>query len=444
MKASRTVQRALAALMVSACAWVGEAQPPAASTRSGAGATAPDAAQVAKGAQLSALGNCRVCHTAEGGKPFAGGRPLPTPFGTLYSTNITPDGDTGLGRWSRDDFRRAMHEGVDRGGHPLYPAFPYDHFTRVADEDVDALYAFIMTREPVSARAPGNRLVFPANVRAALTVWRWLYFRPGRFVPDAQRSAEWNRGAYLVEGLAHCGACHTPRNIAGAEKKREPFTGGDAEGWYAPALLAASPAPVRWSADALFAYLRHGFDAGHGLAAGPMAPVADSLSTVPESDVRAIVTYLTDLAGQAAAPAPHGAVEAAARRDFDGVGRHEPDRATEGNRASAATEDAGEIIFGGACATCHNSGDPPAARKPVPLALTSSVNAPDPRNALRIVLEGLRPGSEEAGAVMPGFAGALTDAQVVAVVQYLRARFSDRPRWTNVDETLRKLEQGTP
>src|SRR6185437_8871927 len=332
-----------------------------------------------------------------------GGRALPTPFGTIYATNITPDVKTGIGRWTEAEFRRALHEGVDRAGHQLYPAFPYDHFTLVSDDDVGALYAFIMTREPVAARTPANRLIFPASIRPLLGIWKWLYFDPGRFVADERQSAEWNRGAYLVEGLAHCGACHTPRNFAGAEKRRERLEGGDSENWRAPALLAASPAPVPWTADALFGYLRNGFDARHGLAAGPMVSVVDSFASVPESDVRAIATYLTSLPGE--------------RRD------------------------AGEIIFAGACATCHYAGDALPARKPVPLALATSINAKEPRDALRIVVDGLHPQPGEAGAIMPGFAGALTDEQIVTVVDYARARFSDAPRWTNVADTLRKIRR---
>jgi mono/diheme cytochrome c family protein len=401
-----------------------------------------DRTQVAKGAQLSTLGDCRVCHTADGGSAFAGGRPLPTPFGTLYSTNITPDVETGLGRWSRDDFRRAMHEGIDRAGRHLYPAFPYDHFTHVTDDDVDALYAFIMTREPVKARAPRNRLVFPANLRPVLAAWNWLYLDARRFAADPNQSAEWNRGAYLVEGLAHCGACHTPRNIAGAEKRREPFRGGDAEGWHAPGLLAASPAPVEWTAEALFRYLRNGFDAEHGLAAGPMAPVVDGLATVPEADVRAIVTYLTSLAGGKRSAPAKDVVAAAQQREFDAVGRHAPDRATEAGARTAETEDAGEVIFAGACATCHFAGAGAPATRPVPLALTTSVNASTPQNMLRVVVEGLHPAPGESGAIMPGFGNALTHAQIVAVVEYVRARFSDRPRWTEVNATLHKIERG--
>jgi mono/diheme cytochrome c family protein len=436
MNGAPRVVNGLLTLLLSAGVSLGCAQAP---TVAIAPAATFDPARIAKGAELAAIGNCRVCHTAESGAPFAGGRALPTPFGTIFATNITPDAGTGIGHWTEADFRRALHEGVDRGGHQLYPAFPYDHFTLVSDDDVGALYAFIMTREPVAARTPANRLIFLANIRPLLRVWKWLYFDPGRFVADAQESDEWNRGAYLVEGLAHCGACHTPRNLAGAEKRRDRLEGGDAENWHAPALLAASPAPVPWTADALFGYLRNGFDVRHGLAAGPMASVVDSFANIPESDVRAIAAYLTSLPGQRRNAAVPEIVAAASAREFDAVGRHAPDRASEASHAGAAIRDAGELIFAGACATCHYAGDALPARKPVPLALVTSINAKEPRDALRIVVDGLHPQSGEAGAIMPGFAGALTDEQIVAVVDYARARFSDAPRWTNVADTLRKI-----
>ena len=244
-----------------ASALLGCAETPATTAQTASARQTFDTAQIVKGAQLSAIGDCRVCHTRESGRAFSGGRALPTPFGTVYSTNITPDATTGIGHYTRDDFRRALHEGIDREGRHLYPAFPYDHFTHVSDDDIDALYAFIMTREAVTARPPRNRLAFPANVRPLLAAWNWLYLDDRRFAADPNRSAEWNRGAYLVEGLAHCGACHTPRNVAGAEKKRARFAGGEAEGWHAPGLLASSVAPVEWTADALYRYLREGFDA---------------------------------------------------------------------------------------------------------------------------------------------------------------------------------------
>jgi mono/diheme cytochrome c family protein len=439
MIARRAVHRMSLALLASAIAGCAPMPPTAAAEP----ASAPtfEAAAIAKGAQLSAIGDCRVCHTVEGGKAFAGGRPLPTPFGTIYATNITPDADTGIGRWSLAQFRRAMREGIDRAGRHLYPVFPYDHFTLLDDEDVAALYAYIMTREPVNARTARNRVTFPANVRPLLAAWKWLYLDDRRFVADPRQSAQWNRGAYLVEGLGHCGACHTPRNVAGAEKKDRRFAGGEAEGWHAPALLAASPAPLAWSAEALYRYLRNGYDADHGLAAGPMAPVVDGLARVPEADVRAMVTYLASLANRTDATPARETIAAAERRAFDPAGGHVPDRATESTTRAAMTEDAGEIIFAGACGTCHYAGRALPGIKPVPLALTTSVNAPTPRNMLQIVLDGVHPEQGEAGAIMPGFGDALTHAQVVAVVEYVRARFSDVPKWDDVDATLRRIEK---
>jgi len=249
-----------------------------------------DPALVKRGGELASIGNCISCHTAPGGRTFAGGLALPTPFGTIYSTNITPDEQTGIGAWSEEAFQRALWEGVDRAGRHLYPAFPYDHFTLIAERDVSALYAFLMTREPVAATAPANKLPFPLNFRPLLAGWKLLFLRTGRFQPDANQSAEWNHGAYLANGLAHCGACHTPRNALGAVQKHRAFAGGEAEGWTAYALNADSPAPRPWEADALAFYLHNGWHPNHGVARGPMSQVTENLSTAPSEDVQAIAT----------------------------------------------------------------------------------------------------------------------------------------------------------
>src|SRR3979490_3083133 len=260
-----------------------------------------DAALVRRGRDLAAIGNCNDCHTVRGGKSFAGGLPVPTPFGTIYSSNITPDGETGIGRWSEAAFRRAMQSGVNRDGQHLYPTFPYDHFTHVSDDDDRALYAYLMTRQPVRAAARENDLAFPFNQRIAVAGWKLLFLRHGTYQPDSTKSAEWNRGAYLVEGLAHCGACHTPRNALGAEKSQASFAGGDVDNWHAYAINGQSSAPVPWDAEALFQYLRKGWHPDHGVARGPMAEVVSNLSEVPESDVRAIATYMAGVFG---APTP--------------------------------------------------------------------------------------------------------------------------------------------
>src|SRR3984957_17359287 len=214
-----------------------------------------DAAMVKRGRDLAAIGNCSTCHTVRGGKDFAGGLPVPTPFGTVFSSNITPDAETGIGRWPESAFRRAMRSGVDRDGRHLYPTFPYDHFTNVSDEDDRALYAYLMTRQPVHAPARANQLSFPLDQRFVIAGWKLLFLRHGTYQPDPTRSAEWNRGAYLVEGLAHCGAWHPPRNALGAERASAAFAGGDVDNWNAFAINAQSPSPVPWNAEALFVYL---------------------------------------------------------------------------------------------------------------------------------------------------------------------------------------------
>src|SRR5690606_2549591 len=203
---------------------------------------------VARGARLARLGNCNTCHTAPGGAAYAGGRALPTPIGTVHSTNITPDADTGIGRWSEAAFVRALREGVDRAGSHLYPAFPYDHFALMDGADLHALYAYLMAQAPVAARARDNELVFPFNLRPLIAVWKWLFLREAPLESDATLSPEFNRGAYLVHGIAHCGGCHTPRNFLGAEKRGRALAGGMIEGWHAPALTAESPSPKPWSA----------------------------------------------------------------------------------------------------------------------------------------------------------------------------------------------------
>src|SRR5262245_61497099 len=256
MRLSRILAGLLGVVIIAAVALAVVAWRPAIAPTESRHDFAPDL--VARGAALALIGNCNTCHTASGSMPYAGGRPISTPFGTSCATNITPDVETGIGRWSEEAFRRAMHEGVDRNGFHLYPAFPYDHFTKVSDEDIGAIYAFLMTREPVPAQRPANDLSFPFNVRSLIAVWKLLFFREGRFKPDQTRTAELNHGAYLVDGLAHCGACHTPRNVLGAEATDQRFSGGEAEGWHAPALNGQSTTPVPWSDGQLLTYLGKG------------------------------------------------------------------------------------------------------------------------------------------------------------------------------------------
>ncbi|MFC7399023.1 c-type cytochrome [Chelatococcus sp. GCM10030263] len=400
-----------------------------------------DKGLVARGAELAAIGNCSVCHTAPRGQPFAGGLPLPTPFGTIYSTNITPDPDTGIGRWSEAAFTRAMREGLDREGRHLYPAFPYDHFTHVTDEDNRALYAFFMTREPVKAEAPQNGLPFPLNIRAMVAGWKLLYFRPGPLEPDATKDTAWNRGAYLVEGLGHCGACHTPRNLLGAEKSGDAYAGGEAEGWHAYALDANSPAPVPWDVEALHAYLRQGWHPLHGVARGPMAPVTANLASVPDADVQAIATYVASLMGETAPERRQRGEKAMTAARVEAPGLKPASADSQAVPPFKASADQGAMIYAAACASCHEGGRAPPFGG-LNLHLSSAMNASTPDNVINVVLQGVPALGGERGAIMPAFNGAMTDGQLAALLGYLRSTFSEQPAWTDVESHIREAREG--
>ncbi len=372
---------------------------------------------VTNGAELAAVGNCAVCHTAPGGKAYAGSRELPTPFGTIYSSNITPDAETGIGRWSEEAFRRALRDGVDREGHHLYPAFPYGHFTHLTDDDIHALYAFVMTRDPVRSLPPENKLPFPFNIRPLLAGWKLLFLQRGPRDGDAAQSAGRNRGAYLAESVAHCGACHTPRNFLGAERKARAYAGGDSEGWDAPALDSSSPAPVAWTVDQLFAYLSTGWQAQHGASAGPMADVTENLTSVREKDIRAIAIYIASLSqGRPVAPSP----------------------SRTGDAASAEA-----TIYAGACGVCHER-PADAASRGLPLSLSSSLREARPRNALNVILYGIGRLPGESGPFMPAFDGTLTDVQIADLAAYIRNRFTEAPAWSNISDELSKIRKGDP
>jgi mono/diheme cytochrome c family protein len=388
-----------------------------------------DAALVKRGRDLASIGNCNDCHTVRGGKAFAGGLPVPTPFGTIYSSNITPDAETGIGGWSEAAFRRAMRSGVNRDGQHLYPTFPYDHFTNVTDEDDQALYAYLMTREAVHAPARENQLSFPLDQRFVVAGWKLLFLRRGTYQADPAQSAEWNRGAYLVEGLAHCGACHTPRNALGAERANASFAGGDVDNWHAYAINAQSKAPVPWDVDALTAYLRDGWHPDHGVARGPMAEVVSNLSSASESDVRAIATYMASVFGP---PTPNQKNQGEAAL----AQAKSPAPVTLPSDVNAA----GALIYTAACATCHETG------RAVPyggvnLALSTALSSPDPRNAVNIVLSGIRPVEGERSPIMPGFAASMSDDQMSALLRFLRARFSNQPPWSGVEKTVADARQ---
>ncbi|MFC7474531.1 c-type cytochrome [Dankookia sp. GCM10030260] len=347
---------------------------------------------VARGRYLAEAADCMPCHTAPGGRPFAGGLALNTPFGAVLSPNITPDIATGIGAWTDAQFARALHDGVGRDGEDLYPVMPYTSYTRILAEDVQAIRAYLATVEPVSAPRQPNQLGFPFNIRATLGFWRELYFRPGEFRADPARPPAWNRGAYLVTALGHCGECHTPRNLLGATEPSRSLAGAVVDGWFAPNISGDLRDGVGdWPEARIADWLKTGADAAKGTAFGPMQEVVhDSLARLTRPDLLAIAAYLKDSPPRQATPRV-----AAVRAD---------------PRAAA--------LYLENCGPCHQPlgrGIPGAIP---PLAGNQAVTADQPNNVIQAMLHGI-PAQGGYGA-MPSFAAALDDRQVAAIANYVR------------------------
>lgn len=397
-------------------------------------AALPAPTRLAAGARVVALGDCMVCHTAKDGPAYAGGLGLKTPFGTIYSTNITPDPETGIGRWSAEAFRRALREGVARDGHLLYPAFPYVHYTRMSDEDIDLAYGYLMSRAPVHTVQPPNDLVFPLSFRPLLAFWNLLYLRPGPVAVPAPQSAPVARGRYLVDTLGHCASCHSGLNVLGGER-HPPFQGGNIDGWDAPALTTLTQGAAPWRHDELVDYLRGGLSRAHGAAKGPMRPVAERLAEVPREDVEAIVAYLMSIqapvrpASAPAAPVPIPA----------------PVRAA----AVAAPDPQAARLFAAACAGCHAAPAPMMRIDGRPgLARSSAVLGERPDNFVQTVLHGIpwapqlsAQSSAQSSVYMPPFAATLTDEQVGQLAAYVRTGLAAQPAWRDVAATSAKLRK---
>jgi len=326
---------------------------------------------------------------------FGGGFPLPTPFGTVIATNITPDVETGIGAWSYPAFARAMRQGIHRDGRNLYPAFPYPSFTKANEEDLQALYAYLMAQPSVKQTNATSTLAFPFNIRPLMTAWNFLFNRATSYAPDPARSAEWNRGRYLVDGLGHCGACHTTRNLLGAERGGAAYLAGSvAEGWDAPALTKLSHAPLPWTEDALFAYLRTGTSPDHGAAAGPMAPVVHELKALPDSEIRAMAVYLASLNTPLA---------------LDQIDAQRGQIVSSTASALHPPTSAIARLYEGACGVCHEPGGALTASAAPPLGLNTNLHADRPDNFLRVVIDGIK---ESAHGAMPAFRNTLDDSQI--------------------------------
>lgn len=398
-------------------------------------ATPAPAQSIAQGAQLAALGNCMACHTAKGGKPFAGGLALNTPFGKIFSTNITPDLETGIGHWSLEAFTRAMRKGVARDGHLLYPVFPYTHFQYMNDADLAFVYAYLMRRDPVQAVTPPNKLMFPLQFRPLIAGWNMLYLRPenkpdAADATDATQSVDWQRGRYLVNGVAHCAACHTPLNKLGAERRGLAFAGGFIEGWDAPALTKLLHAPTPWTQQQLVQYLRTGLADQHGAAAGPMLPVTHSLADASEADVNAIATYLMSL--QEAAPAVLSVPQSIT-----------PSAATLAGHPELQS---GATLYAAACASCHSASAPMSTLGGRPsLAQSTALNADHPRNTIRIILDGIQWEGSKSAHYMPAFSDMLTDAQIADIANYTRITAGQRAPWPALDAAaVAKIRKESP
>jgi nicotinate dehydrogenase subunit B len=428
--------------------------------QSAATASVYNAATIERGRLVAAAGDCVVCHTAPGGQANTGGRALDTPFGTIYTTNLTPDAETGIGQWSFSAFQRAMREGISRDGQHLYPAFPYTSFAKMSDDDLTALYAYLMDQPAVRAEVPQTALKFPFSVRPLMAGWNALFHDATPWKPDPDRPPEWNRGAYLVQGAGHCTACHTPRNALGAEQGGAAFlSGAMVDGWEAPALTGLSKAPIPWSADALYSYLRHGHSPEHGAATGPMAPVVREMAALPDADIRAMATYLASFTDQnsagdsQAAAAASLAPQAAAAVAPTGFADNHSAQAELSARAQKAVATAAALapqpgqaqrLFDGACAACHHDGNGPRLLGVnVPLALNSNLHSDRPDNLLQVILHGMRePAGRDIG-FMPAFDQALSDAQVTELAGYMRARFAPgRPAWQDLPAAVARVRAG--
>jgi mono/diheme cytochrome c family protein len=353
---------------------------------------------VAQGRYIAVLGDCEGCHDRPGGAPYAGGLPLNTPFGVIYSANITPDAKAGIGGWTEADFYRAMHEGQDDQHANLYPAFPYPYFTRMPRADVDALFAYLRT-VPASPQAPPpNKLGFPFSIRALVTIWNWLNFKPGDFQPSPNQSAEWNRGAYLVNGPGHCGACHTPKNFLSGDEWSKPLQGGKLDNWFAPDLNGDPHGGlVSWSQADVIEFLKTGRNGRASAGASMTSVIQHSTSNMSDADLTAIATYLKSLP----APLPGPAA----------------------SQVDPQVMAAGAAIYRDQCAACHRRDGTGVSHEFPPLAGDALLQASDPTTIARYILTGSPTAATAAQPTpfaMPAYAWKLSDSEIAAVATYIR------------------------
>ena len=369
-----------------------------------AGAAEPSEETIARGKALVVAGDCASCHTADPAKPFAGGKRIDTPFGGIYAPNLTPDRETGIRSWRDEDFLRALRHGIAPDGSRYYPAFPYPYFTKLIRDDILAIRAYLGTLEPLRNTVPPPELRFPFNFRVVMRVWNWLFFEPGIIMPDQSKGTEWNRGRYLVEALAHCGACHTPKNGFGADKADQAFGGSSVDGMFAPRLDGAARSGLKsWSVDDIAEYLQSGRNAKSHAWQLMSEVVLNSTSKMSDGDIRAIAVYLKSL--------PAGVPEPA-------VATPSPAQMAEG-----------EKIYRGACIACHEADGSSAPRIYPPLPANANLQSADPLSTIRIILDGAEsittPRAPNKGS-MPAYAAKLSDQQIADVTTYIRNAWGNK------------------
>jgi mono/diheme cytochrome c family protein len=373
------------------------------------------ASLIERGQYLARAADCEACHTAEGGEPFAGGRAFVLPFGTLYSTNITPDKETGIGDYTDANFLDALHKGIAPGNEKLYPAMPFASYTYMTDADAGAIKAYLFSLKPVHAPDRENSLSFPFNQRSLMGIWALLFNPDKRFEPLPKRDPQWNRGAYLVEAMAHCGECHTPRNLMQGLNHREKFSGSVQAGWRAYNITSDPKSGIgAWSEADLAHYLAMGHADGRGTATGPMAEAVDnSLHYLTQGDIAAVVTYVRSVSAIATSGLPEPKAAPAPASHAEGV--------------AANLDSRGKAVYAGACAGCHDwTGVSPV----IPYATLTgvrSVNDPTAINVVQVILSGAHRRASESQATMPAFGGAYSDTEIASLANYVTARFGAQP-----------------
>ena len=406
------------------------------------------AAVIKRGEYLATAADCGACHTAPGGKPFAGGLPIATPLGTIYSTNITPSAEFGIGRYTEENFSRALRRGVRRDGANLYPAMPYTSYAKFTEEDAHALYLyFTQAVKPVEQRPPPTKLPFPMNIRASMMAWNLLFLDAASFVPDPHQSAEWNRGAYLVQGAAHCSTCHTPRGFLMQEEGSRALSGAQVGPWYAPNITSDPISGIgRWTKEELVAYLRTGHLSGKAQAAGSMGEAVEhSFQHLAAADLGAIATFIKNV------PPVHDPADQVSRfsagKMFSELAAL---RGREAVRSDSESDPTGAELFQGNCASCHSAEGQGSKDGYYPsLFSNSATGARNATNLIAAILYGVNRTTSSGQAFMPGFGGHTTDANalrdrdITALGNYVLTHYGSA-NTTITEQQVAEVRRGGP